>query len=309
MNGRLNGRPVIDFHARLIPRPTAVDRLLATMDDCGIDRAVVSAGGVIDLDLLSKQVTEGGHVETDADNDAVLRGCERSDGRLVPFYFANPHADPDDYRRRAGEFRGVELAPAVHGVALNDERTAALVDVAGEFGHPVYLLCMIKPGFNVRDLVELARRFTGVTFVLGHCGFTNLDLYAINAIAPESNIVTDTSGGYTIVVGAALERLGADRVLFGTEYPLQHPSVELAKLRALDVPPETWRKVAWSNAHRLLGEEPPPNGDGARPAEHEEANGDGIRAARPGPGPGSGSRPGSGSGSGPGPGSHPPGMG
>src|SRR6266542_5426716 len=189
-------------------------------------------------DVCSSDLTEGGHVETDADNDAVLRGCERSDGRLVPFYFANPHADPDDYRRRAGEFRGVELAPAVHGVALNDERTAALVDVAGEFGHPVYLLCMIKPGFNVRDLVELARRFTGVTFVLGHCGFTNLDLYAINAIAPESNIVTDTSGGYTIVVGAALERLGADRVLFGTEYPLQHPSVELAKLRALDVPPE-----------------------------------------------------------------------
>jgi uncharacterized protein len=43
-------------------------------------------------------------------------------------------------------------------------------------------------------------------------------------------------------------------VLFGTEYPGQHPSVELAKFRALQVPADVWRLVAWGNACRLLGE-------------------------------------------------------
>jgi predicted TIM-barrel fold metal-dependent hydrolase len=41
-------------------------------------------------------------------------------------------------------------------------------------------------------------------------------------------------------------------VLFGSEYPLQHPSIELAKFAALNLTPERWRKVAWHNAQRLL---------------------------------------------------------
>jgi predicted TIM-barrel fold metal-dependent hydrolase len=91
--------------------------------------------------------------------------------------------------------------------------------------------------------------------VLGHSGIGNLDFYAIDLIRPEPTIVLETSGGYTCVAEAALSRLGPGRVVFGSEYPLQHPAVELAKFQALRLPPEQWRQVAWDNAHRLLGEE------------------------------------------------------
>jgi predicted TIM-barrel fold metal-dependent hydrolase len=225
------------------------------MDTWGIDRAVVSAGGMIDLDRLSTQIIEGGHVETDADNDAVLAGCGRSDGRLLPFFFGNPHTGPDRYRSQVSEFRGLEISPAVHGVPLTDERTTALVEVADEHGHPVYVVCLGRPGVGAVDLVTLAEKFPAVTFVLGHCGFIGIDTYAINKIAPVDNIATETSGSYTGIVRAALQRLGTERVLFGTEYPLQHPSVELAKLRALELSPDSWRSVMWRNAHRVLGEE------------------------------------------------------
>ena len=76
---------VMDFHVRLAPRPGARDRLLSTLDECGLERAVVCAGGTIDLDRLSRQLILGGHVQTDADNDAVLSACNGTDGRLVPF--------------------------------------------------------------------------------------------------------------------------------------------------------------------------------------------------------------------------------
>lgn len=246
---------ILDFHARLVPVPGAADRLLLTMDAWGIDRAVVCAGGMIDLDRLSTQIIEGGQVETDADNDAVLADCHRSDGRLVPFFFGNPHTDPDNYRDRAGEFRGLEISPAVHGVPLTDERITGLVEVAGEHRHPVYVVCLGRPGASVVDLVTLAEKFPAVTFVLGHCGFIGIDMYAINKIASTDNIAAETSGSYTGIVRAALERLGPGRVLFGTEYPLQHPSVELAKLRALELGADSWRSVMWGNAHRILGED------------------------------------------------------
>jgi predicted TIM-barrel fold metal-dependent hydrolase len=248
-------QPVFDFSARLGPDPEAPGRLLSTMDRWCIDRAVVSAGGMIGLDELSRQVLEGGHVEVDADNDAVLAGCERSEGRLVPFFFANPHRDPGEYRRQAARFRGLEISPAVHGVTLVDRRTHALVEVAGEARHSVYVVCLLRPECGAADLVALARTYPEITFVLGHCGFTNIDVHWINLIAPQANVVIETSGGYSGVVGIALARLGADRVLFGTEYPLQHPSVELAKFQALELSPECWAKVAWDNARRLLGED------------------------------------------------------
>lgn len=253
----MNPGPIFDFHARLAPRPDAYDRLLATMDRLGIERAVVSGGGMIGLDQLSAQVYEGGYVTSDADNDAVLAGCRRAQGRLVPFFFGNPHRGPGEYRRRAGQFRGLELAPAVHGVGFEDERTDALVTVAEGAGQPVYVGCLMRPGVTVVDLIGLAKRFPDTTFVLGHLGFINIDLYALNLVEPQGNVVVETSGGYTCVLRAALDRLGADRVLFGSEYPLQHPTVELAKVRALELAPEIRRQVVWSNARRLLGEERP----------------------------------------------------
>lgn len=251
----MTAQPVVDFHVRLAPRPDAAERLLSAMDECGVRRAVVCAGGTIDLDRLARQIIEGGHVDTDADNDAVLAACAGADGRLVPFFFANPHRSAQVYRDRAAEFRGLEVSPAVHGVGLADSRVAELVGVAAERGHPVYVVCLERPGAGVADLVHLARGFPRVTFVLGHSGIGNIDFYALSLIRDEPNIVLETSGGYTCVAEAALRRLGAGRVVFGSEYPLQHPSVELAKFRALRIPAGQWRQVAWDNAHRLLGED------------------------------------------------------
>jgi len=245
--------PVFDFHVRLAPRPGARERLLDVLDGCGIDRAAVAAGGTIELGRLSRQLIEGGHIETDAGNDEVLAAC--SDERLVPFYFANPHRDATVYATAAKDFRGLEISPAVHGVALTDTRVAELVAVAEDAGHPVYVVCIQRPGCGVADLVALAERFPEVTFVLGHSGVGNIDFYGVELITPRPNIALETSGGYTTVVRDALDVLGADRVLFGSEFPLQHPSVELAKFAALDVTPEQWHQVAWANAVRLLNPE------------------------------------------------------
>ncbi len=245
---------IFDAHAHLAPGPDSIERIIATMDRNGISRTIVVAGAAISPDELSRQIIEGGHIEKDADNDAVLAGCARADGRLVPFFFANPHRETGEYRARGPEFRGLKLAPGVHGVPLTDERVLGLVAVAADLGHNVYLHCLQREGFGVRDLVRLARRFPSVTLVLGHAGVGDLDLYGIDLVADSENVVFETSGGYTSVVRAAIERLGPERVLFGSEYPLQAPEVELAKFEALALPPDQWRLIGWENTLRLTGE-------------------------------------------------------
>lgn len=251
----VDGNPVIDFHARLHPHDGGRHPLIAAMDRCSIDRAVVCAGGLLDPCLLAEQVIWGGHQEVDADNDALLQECHESDGRLVPFYFANPHRGADTYRVRATDFRGVEVSPAVHGVPLTDERTAQVVAVAADVGHPVYTVTLGREGSAPRDLVTLARRFPEVDFVLGHCGFIGIDLTAVRDVVDQHNISVETSGCYTSIARAAVRRLGAHRVLFGSEFPGQDPSVELAKYRALALHRDDWLQVSYDNALRLLGPE------------------------------------------------------
>jgi hypothetical protein len=243
-----------DFHARLRPGPTAVPELLDRMDRAGVARALVSVGGTVDLDRLSAQIVAGGGGDVPVDNDELWRQATQAGERLLPAYFGNPHRGATEYRREAGRFRALELSPAVHGVRFDHPGLRDLVEVAGEAGHVVYIVCVPADGAGVRDLIRLARDHPRTTFVFGHCGFITVDACALGAIAGESNILAETSGCFALTVHIALKRLGPDRVLFGSEHPLQQPAVELAKLASLDLPADTWDKVVRTNAHRVLGE-------------------------------------------------------
>jgi uncharacterized protein len=243
-----------DFHARLRPGQTAVPELLDRMDRAGVARALVSVGGTVDLDRLSAQIVEGGGGDVPVDNDQLWRQVTQSSGRLLPAYFGNPHRPAAEYRREADRFRALEVSPAVHGVGFDHPGLRNLVEAAGEAGHCVYTVCVPGQGAGVRDLIRLARDHPHTTFVFGHCGFITVDAYALGAIAGQPNIVAETSGCFALTVHIALTRLGPDRVLFGSEHPLQHPAVELAKLASLDLPPDTWDKVVRTNAHRLVNE-------------------------------------------------------
>jgi predicted TIM-barrel fold metal-dependent hydrolase len=236
---------IFDFHARLSPG------LLGALDEAGIERAAVCAGGLVDLDRLATQIDDGGRSEARADNEGVRRACEASGGRLVPFFFADPLRDVEAYAGAVAH-RGLEISPAVHGFRLDHPGVDALAAVAASFGHPVYVVCLGRPGTRATDLAALARRHPAVTFVSGHCGHTGLDAAGLRVLAGVPNTCVEISGCYTAVARLAVARLGASRVLFGTEHPLQHPSVEVAKLHALGLAPAAFELVAGGNAVRIL---------------------------------------------------------
>lgn len=246
-------RKIFDAHAHLAPGPHSLNRLLDAMDSNGIARAIVVAGGVAAPDVLSRQIVEGGYLTHDADNAALLDSSDQAGPRLIPFFFANPHRSADVYQQEGKSFHGLKLAPAVHGVPFGDDRMVTLVRVAADLGHNVYAHCLHREGFGVRDYLALARAFPAVTFALGHSGVGDVDLYGIDLIAPQENIVFETSCGLVAASRAALARLGPDRMMFGTEYPMQSPRVELAKLDALDLTDGQFRAIAWQNPARFAG--------------------------------------------------------
>lgn len=246
-------RPLIDGHARLASGERR--QLLSTMDECGIDRAVVCAGGMVTYDEITSFYADGGYTDRDADNEAVRAGCAASNGRLIPFYFANPHRPAEHYAQAAPYFRGVELEPLIHGIPFTDERIVAHLRVARKFNHPIFLAALSRPGCGVADIVRLAQNFPDVTFMLGHAGVGMMDMRAVDLVRPHTNIMFETSGGYVCVLEAALARLGASRVVFGSEYPMQHPRIELTKYEVLELDDDVWCQVSHDNVLRILGNE------------------------------------------------------
>jgi predicted TIM-barrel fold metal-dependent hydrolase len=242
----------VDSHAHLPPGEDAAERLLALMDRCSIARAVVVPGGTVTPEVLSRQMSLGGGVDVTPDNPRVRAAAWQSGGRLLPFYFANPHGSTEEYRYEGATYCGLKLGPAVHGVPFDDPRVIEFVELAAAHRHPVYVHCLARPGFTVADVVALAKRFTGIPVILGHAAGGHCEFQALDIVAPVPNVSLEMSGGFTSFVQAAVLRLGVRRVLFGSEYPLQDPRAELAKMRCLDVPESDLEMMLGRNIERLL---------------------------------------------------------
>ena len=76
----------------------------------------------------------------------------------------------------------------------------------------------------------------------------------IEAVADVPNVVVDTSGGdpESGMVEAAVSRLGARRVVYGSDAPIRHFGVTMNKVLGADIPDADKRAILWDNALRIL---------------------------------------------------------
>jgi predicted TIM-barrel fold metal-dependent hydrolase len=108
-----------------------------------------------------------------------------------------------------------------------------------------------------RDLGALAMRHPSVSFILAHLGGGGDWSHTLAAVCDIPNVYPDLSGSGVDrgMLDAALETLGAQRLLWACDLTME---TGLAKLRALDViglSPDDLADIRWRNAARLFGAE------------------------------------------------------
>lgn len=213
---RRDGRPVQTM-------PT-VGELLATMDAAGIDRAV----------LLGWYWE---NPETCVWQNRFYAECIRAHpDRLAAFATLHPGAGREatlaEIRRAHDEgLRGLgELSPHSQGIAVDDPVFHAALALAGELGLPVNLHVTDPdsrpfPGkieTPADDFIALARRHPRTRFILAHWGGM-LPLHDSRFLACD-NIAYDTAASPLMydagVWPRLLSQLGPERVLFGSDFPL-----------------------------------------------------------------------------------------
>jgi predicted TIM-barrel fold metal-dependent hydrolase len=105
---------------------------------------------------------------------------------------------------------------------------------------------------------ELVREFPRLDLIAAHLGgYRLLDEAESEVIGLPVWIDTAWPPGIGSLpakrVRAVIERHGADRVLFGSDWPMADPAVEIAALEALELPDGDLAAILGGNAARLFG--------------------------------------------------------
>ncbi|MBI4303901.1 MAG: amidohydrolase, partial [Chloroflexi bacterium] len=252
------------FLAAMYSSPKAkmvtADELVEAMDREGVDISVA---------LNFPWSTHKLCVET---NDYIMESMSRYPKRLVGFCSVQPlsrEAALDEIERCArGGLRGVgEFRPDMQSVDLKDEsvikpfietvirhKLILLTHTSEPVGHPYPGKGRVTPDV----LYPLIASFPSLTLVCAHWG-GGLPFYALMPEVKKamSNVYFDMAASSYLyspqIHSQVVQLVGADKILFGSDYPLLPPGRLIREIKSLNLAPEAEQLILGGNAQRLLG--------------------------------------------------------
>ena len=250
--------------AEILADPSArmadVDSLLNAMTRDGVDHAVVMGMGWTDPEV-SKEA-----------NDYIIEAALANPDHLTGFLSVNPawgEAALREVERCAyAGLRGIgELHPDTQAVDITDASTMApMMDLARSLNLPLLLHCSepvghVYPGKGITtpDRVwRLIENFPDNTIICAHWG-GGLPFYALmpEVGASLSNVYFDSAASPFLylpsIFSATAKMVGADRILFASDYPLMPPSRPLTQVMEQPLEEEHRHAILGKNAARMLG--------------------------------------------------------
>lgn len=243
---------IVDGHVHISddPEPArgwpafTADDLVALMDE---ELPIKGATRVIDRAAVMPMplMTQRPDLTFREQHQVVIDAVRKYPDRLVGTFMLNPHlgveAGIGELRRLvAGHgFRMVKLHPTAHGYWPKMRNfTDPVLDAAAELQIPV-LIHTGDPPFAVPALMEpLAADHPDTVVILAHLGTqkTGYADDAINVARHCDNVLLETGWGHQPRVGEAVEAIGAGRMVFGSDCPVQDPYSQLRVIETLTRP-------------------------------------------------------------------------
>ena len=254
--------PIIDAHVHphiwgFGRNVREIDRLVAYGRSLGIERMVALG----DVTRYGASPTERQVAEVNDESAATQ--CRHPD-YFLSFCFLNPtlgaRSAVRELERCVENYRfvGIKLE------ACNNARDRCMrpvMEAAARLGLPVlqhsWSASRLPRKLRGRnsdpaDTALLARRHPDVTIIMAH--LSGCELRGILEIRDLGNVLIDTSGGPPVaeLVELAVEHLGADRVLYGSDLPGRSPAVAVARVLGARLSPREKRQILYGNAARIL---------------------------------------------------------
>jgi hypothetical protein len=234
--------------------PGTVAGLLASMDQAGVDVSIACA------------------IATRPDQAAgILKWCGSiRSRRIVPF----PSLHPDTpqaaqwVRRIADEgYRGIKLHPMYQQFAIDEPRLDAIYAACEAAGLVIAFHCgrdiAYPPDDDRAEPARTARvleRFPRLRAICTHMGGWRMWQESDELLVGRRNVYFETSFSLADLgprrAAEMVRRHGADRVLFGTDWPWASQDGDLRLLEQLNLRDDERQAVLAGNARALLGIDP-----------------------------------------------------
>lgn len=218
--------------------------LIALMDEAGIARAVVMTYvDVPGLDMEGLKYISG-----------VVR---RYPDRLIGYARMNPYGKNASALLREAVcdlgLKGLKFHPETIAKPPYSDQSIALIKEAAKLKVPVLFHSGDEAMSLPLKIGIAAEACPEATIIVAHMGGYNHTSDAIAVAERYENVLLDTSAmPYPDKIKTAVERLGAERILFASDGPGCNPILEVAKIRKLKLSPEVEKKIFCENIMRLL---------------------------------------------------------
>ena len=191
------------------------------------------------------------------DNEGLARAIKKHP-RLVAWPVVNPYGPGDgvpELERCYHEFgmRGLKLQPLRHGYEIDGGAPIKLMEAAERLQIPVAIHSGAAMFCLPWQCGALAKKFPTVPVIMNHMGWRYYVDGAIDVAMEVPNVYLDTvlvsMPGY---LGMAVKKLGAHRVIYGSDYPTGHPKPMIAALQVAGLSREDEAMVMGGSLARLM---------------------------------------------------------
>jgi hypothetical protein len=234
-----------NFQWNLVTRN--MQEFAAYLDKCGVKRGVISSSWSNKAQTPDDYRNGNREVAKYADK---YKGRFRGSCVITPFRIDEALREIEHCRKEFGFVWLGEFCNYMTGYKYDTPEWAEVMNLATK------LNMVIQIHTNVREMEYLAANFPQATIVFPHLGGNRDDIFKrIGIVARHKNTHIELSGSGIERVGIlekAVKDIGADRVLYGSDFTINEPSAVIARVKNAFLTPQDREKILFRNVERLL---------------------------------------------------------
>ena len=260
----------IDTHAHIYPDAIALKAAasIGTFYDipCLMDGTLAGlfthgAAAGIERFLVHSVATTQERVH--AINDYLMRTAAEHPQKLVGFGTLHPDypdVEGEAKRIKAGGLHGVKLHPDIQQFLSDSDEAVRMFRILADYGLPVLIHTgdMRYPYSQPERMARVLDQVPDLKMICAHLGGWSVWTEAWRILAGRPNVWVDTcSSLYALEPDKAAEVIrhyGADRVFFGTDYPMWKPEQEVERFLQLPLSEREQEMIAHENFEQFLSE-------------------------------------------------------
>ena len=243
----------------------ATVRELALVHRMGEIKAEKFVEGIKGKKEIIERLLDGGITIKGLENkEGIMNGKtveyrKHTDKDIYPFLLVDPLCQNSMFQMEKYKktFYGMKINPSFHQTEVDNPIFFPFYKFAEQNSVPVLVHCGRNAKSHIRYLMNAANMFPKIKFIAAHLGGTAADLISealfLLREEPTYNIYMDTSNGkLPLLVREAVETLGSDKVLYGSDEPyadmrIQKKCVDLSGLSQSFI-----HKIFYKNAESIL---------------------------------------------------------